>query len=595
MAIVQNAVLVAYAVATIVALVLSGVVWRHRDAAGAVPLTASLVAAAVWAGSLFVATFAESYAVSSFALRILYVGVGGTVLGSLLFALEYAGRERFVTRRLVALLSIEPVLVLALAFWNPGNTFFTVLEPDPTALTGIAVEFGTAFDAHLVYSYLLVLISTAVILELLYNSRALYRGQAAALTGALLVPLPANALYTFGLVGFDTTPIGFIVAGGLYAIAIVRYQLTDIVPIARHRVLDTIAEGVFVIDRDDRLVDVNPSGRRFIDNDDEAIVGRSIESLFSPAAIDLYETLTAVRDKSRGVLSVNDSYYDVRVTPIDDSRNRHVGWIVVASDITERKRHERKLERQNERLDRFASMVSHDLRNPLSVADGYVSLARETGDTSHLEDAARSLERMETIIDDVLALTRDGDEVTDPEPVALESLVERAWDHVDSAAAELTVDATATIRADADRTTRLFENLFRNAIEHGRPSSSPAPKPVDGAGEADDPAADGSNAIEITVGTIGGEGAIEGFYVEDDGRGIPSDRRERIFESGYTGDGDGTGLGLSIVERIAEAHGWTVAATESEAGGARFEVTGVESERAPPDPTDRDRADPASN
>ncbi|RKD94982.1 sensor histidine kinase [Halopiger aswanensis] len=579
----NDLVLAAYAVATVSAAVLAGVVWRRRERCGAVALAAAIAGAALWAGSLFALVAVDSVVVSTFLLRFLYVGVVVSVLGLFLFILEYTGREHLVTPRTVALLSIEPVLVVALAFANPGGVFFESIEPDPTTPGGISVEMGFAFDVHLVYSYLLLLVGTAMVVESLYAARSLYRGQAATLLGATTAPLLANAVHTlelFGLGDIDTTPIGFVVAGALFAVAIGRYRLIDIVPIARHHVLDTIAEGVFVVDRNDRLVDVNSAGRRFIDNEDETLVGRPIESLFSPASIDLYEALTASPDKSRDVLSVGDSYYDVRVTPVDDGRGRHVGWIVVASDVTERKRHERELERQNERLDQFASMVSHDLRNPLSVADGYVSLARETGDTSHLEDAERSLERMETIIDDVLALTRDGEEVTDPEPVALESLAERAWEHVDSAAATLTVDATATIRADADRTTRLLENLFRNAIEHGRPAAVPEPQTADGSDEADDPDADGSSTIEITVGTIGDEGALEGFYVEDDGRGIAPEQRDRIFESGYTGDGDGTGLGLRIVERIAEAHGWTVAATESEAGGARFEMTGIESERA---------------
>jgi signal transduction histidine kinase len=76
--------------------------------------------------------------------------------------------------------------------------------------------------------------------------------------------------------------------------------------------------------------------------------------------------------------------------------------------------------------------------------------------------------------------------------------------------------------------------------------------------------------VTVTVG-----GLPDGFYVADDGEGVPPADRDRVFERGYT-TGDGTGLGLSIVEQIVGAHGWSVRATESEDGGARFEITGVE-------------------
>ncbi|GAB3674602.1 sensor histidine kinase [Halopiger thermotolerans] len=607
MAIGHDLALAIYAVATVGSVALAGIAWRQREQCGAVALTVTLAGAALWTGSLFALIVVDSLALSAFFFRFLYVGVVVSVLSLFLFILEYTGHEHLVTPTAIALLSIEPAVVVVLAFVNPGNVFFESVGPDPTVPGGISAEMGIAFDVHLIYSYLLLLVGTAMVAESLYAARSLYRGQAATLLGATTAPLLANAVHTldlFGLGDVDTTPIGFVVAGALFAISIGRYRLIDIAPIARDRVIDTISEGVFVFDRDDRVVDANPAARAMVDiddGDDASLVGRRVDSLCDgrPDLLERYRDLTATADESSRSLSIGDAHYDVHASPIDDRRNRHVGWVLLVRDVTDRKRRERELERQNERLDRFASMVSHDLRNPLSVADGYVSLARETGDVSHLEDAARSLERMETIIDDVLALTRDGEDVTDPEPVALETLAERAWDHVDADgdAATLTVEteATATIRADADRTTRLLENLFRNAIEHGRPSSVPVSRTGDGSDEAADPDASdgGPTAISIAVGPIDDEGAIEGFYVEDDGRGIPPDQRERIFESGYTGDGDGTGLGLSIVERIAEVHGWAVEATESEAGGARFEVTGVDGEQGRPNPPER--TGPASN
>ncbi|MFC6718881.1 histidine kinase N-terminal 7TM domain-containing protein [Natrialbaceae archaeon GCM10025810] len=569
-----------YAAATIISAGLAVVVFRHRAKSGAVALLVCVLSVIVWTGSLFLASVFEDASLSMFFHRFLYVGVTGCVAATVLFALEYTGREHLVRRETVALLSIEPIVVVTLAFVNPGNVFFESLEPDPTTATGVTLEWGIAFDVHVVYSYALLAAATVLIAEFLYRSRSKspYRGQAAALLGGTVIPWLANIVAVFGDVRGDSTAVGFVVAGGLYTIAIVWYGFVDVTPIARDRVFDTISEAVIVFDVDGRIVDANSVGRALAEDvlGDSSIVGRNVETLFAddPDLLDAYGTLTESADESRLGVSHCGRDYAIRATPIDDGRDRHVGWLVHVTDVTERNRRERELRRQNERLDRFASLVSHDLRNPLNVADGYLELAFEADDDErYLEEIDRSLERMVTIIDDVLALAREGAAVTDPRTVALESLAERAWSVVDTGEATLTIDADVRILADSERVRRLLENLFRNAIEH--------------ATDRDD-AAD----LEVIVGTIGESDLesrdgpetdeIEGFYVEDDGDGIPPDERVRVLEDGYTTDPEGTGMGLSIVESIAAAHDWSVRVGEGDDGGARFEFTGVETRLTAP-------------
>ncbi|WP_436344294.1 ATP-binding protein [Natronorubrum sp. FCH18a] len=233
------------------------------------------------------------------------------------------------------------------------------------------------------------------------------------------------------------------------------------------------------------------------------------------------------------------------------------------ASVIEQLEREDVLRRQNDRLDAFASIVTHDLRNPLNVAEGRLELACEETDSEHLEDVATALERMETLIDDVLALSRQGDAVSDPEPVPLSELAETCWETVATAEATLVTDTTRTIRADRSRLRQLLENLFRNCVEHGSTNSRP---------RVDDCVEHGDD-VTVTVGAL--ENAT-GFYVEDDGRGIPEAERETVFESGYSTGETGTGLGLAIVNDIVDAHGWDRAVTEGTAGGARFEITGVE-------------------
>ncbi|AZH24887.1 PAS domain S-box protein [Haloplanus aerogenes] len=256
------------------------------------------------------------------------------------------------------------------------------------------------------------------------------------------------------------------------------------------------------------------------------------------------------------------------------------------TDITERKAYEQRLERQNERLETFASVVSHDLRNPLTVAQGRLQLARLacTCDCDEFDAIERAHERMRALIDDLLTLARQGEGVDDTEPVHLSSVVASCWRTVDTTNADLIVDTDLIVEADRSRLQQLLENLIRNAIEHGSAGSRlGADDAVEyrstgnrtQSGDAVEHGPD-DDTVTITIGDLD-----DGFYVADDGPGIPESERETVFEAGHTTREGGTGFGLSIVEQIADAHGWSVAVTASDTGGARFEITGVE--RVDPD------------
>ena len=213
--------------------------------------------------------------------------------------------------------------------------------------------------------------------------------------------------------------------------------------------------------------------------------------------------------------------------------------------------------------DRIASVVSHDLRNPLDVANAHLRAARKTGGEEHFDAVGRAHDRMERIIRDVLTLARGENALAIDVDVDVERVATNAWATVDTGDADLSVAPDLpTIDADPDRLQRLFENVFRNSIEHARPD---AHRTVAGEGDVVD---ESDGPLQVRVG-----GTDEGFFVADDGVGIPDEERARVFDPGYSSNrnGDGTGLGLTIVERIATAHDWGVNVTTSTGGGARFE------------------------
>ncbi|MFU1779915.1 response regulator [Haloarcula japonica] len=241
--------------------------------------------------------------------------------------------------------------------------------------------------------------------------------------------------------------------------------------------------------------------------------------------------------------------------------NMEAAFAAVERDQQLRDR-EQELSMQNDRLEQFATVVSHDLRNPLNVAIGRLETLKQEVDDDNVAAVEQALDRMQTLIDDLLLLARTGDSVAEMETVALATAVTDCWEVVDTGDAALVVDTDRKIQADMTRLKQLLENLLRNAVEHSATGSQIQ------SGGADD---HGGPDVTVTVSEIPG-----GFAISDNGPGIPEADRETVFESGYSTTTDGTGFGLSIVSQIATAHGWTVTLTESDTGGARFEFTDVD-------------------
>jgi PAS domain S-box-containing protein len=233
------------------------------------------------------------------------------------------------------------------------------------------------------------------------------------------------------------------------------------------------------------------------------------------------------------VLTTEDGAYD--------------GVMGVTRDVTDQRASRRELEQKNERLDEFASVVSHDLRNPLNVAELRLELLREECDSEHIEAIDRALVRMDTLIDDLRTLARNGENRREREIVELKEVSEQCWQTVETGEATLCTHVERPIQADRNRLQQLLENLIQNAVEHG------------------------GDGLTITVGELD-----DGFYVEDDGSGIPEDDRENVFDAGYSTAEEGTGFGLRIVKQVVNAHDWNIHVTEGTDGGARFEISNVD-------------------
>lgn len=222
------------------------------------------------------------------------------------------------------------------------------------------------------------------------------------------------------------------------------------------------------------------------------------------------------------------------------------GVLVNVRDITKRKEREQDLERQKNRLEDLTAFLSHDLKNQLTLVDGRLGMIDTNGENEHLVIAKQTTDRMADMIDNFAELSKKGQIPTTTEPVDIESIVEDCWSRLRTEEATVRVEESFTVEGDVDQLKGLFENLLQNAITHVGP--------------------------DVTI-RIGSLERGEGFYVEDDGPGIPTDHSniEKYFAPGFSTDDEQEGFGLAFVKHIADAHGWTVELVEGEMGGARFQ------------------------
>ena len=476
--------------------------------------------------------------------------VGFAAVGPwLYFCSAYTGRSlhRDVTIRRIALGVY--LAVVAVKLTNPWHGLYFTAELATVPFSHLAILHQPIHWLVMGLAYSLAVVGFFMLYELFFQVGGDTKPLAVlvALTG-LPVVLDVLGAVSPVVLQFTYSPIGVAAfAIGVLFVFLDRFQ--------RVQLAGARDDPVIVLDDDGEVWDYNrPALQLFASLDGST--GERLETVVPHFADYVAEEEELIEiDRGEGV-----RYYQLSTNPFTTGHTR-LGRAITLTDVTHRERYRQELERQNERLEKFAGMISHDLRNPLNVATGRIELASEEHDSEHLEAARDALDRMEALIEDVLALARQGQPIDDPEPVELSTVVRNSWDMVASEGAEVRIEGDLRLQADPERLQQLLENLFRNAVEHGSTSSQLG---------ADDAVEHGGADVTVTVGDSPG-----GFYVEDDGPGIPEEERERVFESGVTTNQEGTGFGLAIVKGIADAHGWTVGITDGDSGGARFEFGNV--------------------
>jgi len=499
--------------------------------------------------------FVPDYGLSVWLLTVRSLGGVLITTAWLVLALEVTGWVT-VTRRLRVVFAGYVVLAQSFIWAHPVHDLF-VGSNSPMDGANLDPDIQAGLWAILGVGYLASFAGTGLLASDALRSTGIRRKQRMTLALGFVPALLGSLVTVSGVTTYDYTVPGYALTALLFAWALFGGRFLDLAPVARRTALGEMSDAVVTLDDRGWVVDCNRRARELFDVDDYA--GLPAADVF-PSVVNEVTASEGTGTETEVAIGVGDRqrHFSVSVSPVEDHTRE--GRVVVLHDITDRKRRERDLRRQNERLDQFTSVVSHDLRNPLNVASGRLALVVEEcdceGTDPHFDSIERSHDRMEAMIDDLLAVARAGRSVEETEQSVLADLAREAWAHADTGDCDLdvAVPATATVSANPNGLLHVFENCFRNAIDHN------------------------DTAVTVRVGSLDGDGTggQGGFFIEDDGRGIPETERDSVFEHGYTTSDDGIGFGLSIVRDIVEAHGWTIRATEGTSGGARFEVTGVD-------------------
>lgn len=330
--------------------------WRRRSMPGGASLAMLLSALSVWS-----LASAFEYAAVGVPLKVLcskveYIGVVSSPLFFLSFALEYNQYSHWLTKKHAALLSIVPIVTLGLAWTNERHgLIWSGFAPSSAGHNLLVYRHGSAYWIGVIgYDYAVTLIGTILLVWAMLRFPSQYRRQPAMLLTGLAVPWVGNLVYTLGLSplpGLEPTPLLMTFSGLVYGFVIFRFGLLPLVPVAREALIETLPDGVLVLDMHRRVVDINPSARRLLSKDAGVVLGQSDEQVFANWP-DLAARLSEAADMPLDVplRGTGGRRMEVRMSPLIDRRGRATGSLVVLRDVTVRALAEEALRAANARL-----------------------------------------------------------------------------------------------------------------------------------------------------------------------------------------------------------------------------------------------------
>ena len=496
------------------------------------------------------------------------------------FIAIYFGYEHWLTRDRIVLMSLIPVLHIALAWtneWHHLNWAMTGAKKLADGFVYFDRSYGPVFWIGQIYLFVWLLVAAFIMVREISLAPSSYREQLIPLILAAAFPWMANIVNITGVSPFphlDLVPFAFTLSCLSVAWSLFRYRLLDVVPAAYDAVMKSIQDAVVVVDLNNRIVDVNLAMEHLLRSKAQALIGKPISGLLplSSNVIDRFYNASSAKSEIVYVEADRRVNYDVRLSALSDAQGNVKGRVIVFRDMTRFKNVEQKiqefalqLEEQNRELDAFAYRIAYDLKTPLSSvmaqADliGLVEKDKLSADSlTGIQGITSSITRMSDMIDGLLKLANLRNEVkTSAVEIlpAISSVLERFTLQLKSRGVALELaPANFAVMAYRPWLEEIFANLIGNAIKYiGKQNPSP----------------------KIVVRAV----RVEKFVrceVQDNGIGIAPEYREKVFEM-FTrilnNEAKGTGLGLAIAVRIVKRLGGEIGVESTVGEGSTFWFT----------------------
>lgn len=520
--------------------------WRERPNPGATPLVWLLGGQSVWATCIIFSLSAESVSGTLTWTKLGWIGVMIVPVAWILFALEYTGRDQYITRRNVALLSVVPVLTVCLAVTEQYHGLLYVRAAGVTADGAVVAEQGGVwYGVAAAYTYLLGVLGIVPILGLVSSRATAFRGQSAALLVGITTPWATNVLYNAGALpsaGIDPTPIAFAVSGVAYLGAIRRFRMFGANPAptwrAKEFLFDHIHEGAIVVDGHDTIVEINQTGAAILGVDADRALGASASELLpvsGPIQADGGRDFLTV-----GTESTSQSY-DVTMTELTDRRDHTLGYVFTLHNVT-------RYLQQQQRLKVLNRVLRHNIRTEANIIQGY---AERTAD-----ETAKTIKRRTMRIVELSEKGRDAidlfeDAVGEWNQSSLDSLVgdclAGARDAFPDVAFEL--DRPTEDAPVPDGAAVVVNNLIENAAVHNVGSD---------------------RRVSVSAWVEGDQAVVQ---ITDNGPGIDEYELDILDSGTETPLRHGSGLGLWLVKWGTETIGGSVDFESAEPTGTIATVT----------------------
>ncbi len=338
---------IALIVSSVISAIVAGIAWRRRSASGAKSLLIIMLAALVWSITYAIRWMVKDHSSQLFWLDVTYFGVVVAPTAFLVLALDFTDRFYLLTDRIRVGLSIIPILTILILWTDPWHgLFYNGLRTGDAILNG-----GVWFWVFIIYTYLILLLASIIIIQKIIRERLFFQVQAALLLIAVVLPWSGNIMSMLGFTpfpGLDLTPFLFTLSGLFFMLALFRFGLLDIKPIAQSQLMENLLDGVIILDKTNRIVDYNPAAEMIFDLT-LGVIGKTF-----PEATTQFNKLAALEslhvEKSRIQLNTDSKLeFEVRTLPLLDYKKQMTGNLITVHDITEYQQAQEQIRQSEER------------------------------------------------------------------------------------------------------------------------------------------------------------------------------------------------------------------------------------------------------